>query len=60
MSYHFRKFTRRQMSPGLVLVPQSLSIGAAIEAILTICEACDDCDLENRICLLPSFVIYGF
>jgi hypothetical protein len=45
---------------GLILVPQELSIGKAIENILVICEACNQDDIENKICLLPSLVMYGF
>src|SRR5579863_6953946 len=30
-------------------------IGKASECILLLCEACDPQDLENRVCLLPSF-----
>jgi hypothetical protein len=60
MPDNFRNFTRHRISPGLILIPQALNIGSAIENILTICEACDRSDLENRICLIPSLVIYGF
>jgi len=60
MPVHFREFTRRRLSPGLILIPRDLNIGAAIESILTICEACDEPDLENQICLVPSLVMYGF
>ena len=60
MPDHFREYTRRRTSPGLVPVPQELSIGKAIENILVICEACGEADLENRICLLPSLAMYRF
>ena len=60
MPDHFREYIRRRTSPGLVLVPQELSIGKAIENILVICEACDEADLENRICLLQSLAMYRF
>jgi hypothetical protein len=60
MPDHFRHYTRRNISPGLILVPQELSIGKAIENILVICEACNQDDIENRICLVPSLVMYGF
>jgi hypothetical protein len=60
MPDHFREYTRRHVSPGLVLVPQELSIGKAIENILIICEACDEGDLENMICLVPSLAMYRF
>jgi Domain of unknown function (DUF5615) len=60
MPVHFREFTRDRVSPGLILIPQQLNIGAAIESLLTICEACDGPDLENLIYLLPSMVMYRF
>jgi hypothetical protein len=60
MPDHFREYTRRRPSPGLILIPQELSIGKAIEQILLICEACEAPDLVNRICLVPSLVMYGF
>jgi predicted nuclease of predicted toxin-antitoxin system len=60
MPDHFREYTRRRVSPGVILVPQNLSIGRAIENIIVICEACGEADLENRICLVPSLVMYGF
>jgi hypothetical protein len=37
-----------------------LSIGKAIESILLISEACDERDLANRVCLVPSLVTLGF
>lgn len=58
MPNHFREFTRSRISPGLTLIPQELNIGTAIDNILIICEACDPADLETRICLVPSLVIY--
>jgi hypothetical protein len=60
MPDHFRQYTRRNISPGLILVPQELSIGKAIENILVICEACSRDDIENKICLVPSLAMYGF
>jgi hypothetical protein len=60
MPDHFRNYVRLHSSPGIILVPQELSVGAAIESLLLITEACGDQDLANKICLVPSFVIYGF
>ena len=60
MPDHFRQYARRNISPGLILVPQELSIGKAIENILVICEACSPDDIENKICLVPGLVMYGF
>jgi hypothetical protein len=60
MPDQFREYTRHRASPGVILVPQELSIGRAIENILFISEACDDHDLANSLCLVPSLVMYGF
>ena len=60
MPGHIREFVRERTSPGVVVIPQDLSIGKAIEDLLLICEACDPRDLENRACLIPSLVMYGF
>jgi hypothetical protein len=58
MEGHFREFTSRQTSPGLILISQTrVSIGQAIESLLLLWEVLEDSDLENRICLIPSMVI---
>jgi len=57
---HLRQFAAEHSSPGVILIPQDMGIGPAIENLLLICEACDPPDLENRICLLRSLLIYGF
>ena len=59
MEGHFREFIGQQNSPGLVLIPQKrISIGEAIESLLLVWEVLDAADLENRVCLIPSLVIY--
>jgi hypothetical protein len=55
---HFSEFVRGRSSPGLVLIPQQLPVGAAIESLLILCEVCGMHELENRICLIPSLLIY--
>ena len=60
MPFRFREFVRSRGSPGVILVPQALSIGNAIESILLISEACGEQDLANRPCLVPSLMMYGF
>jgi len=57
---HLREFVRASASPGVIMIPQQMSIGMAIESLLLICEACDPADLKNRVCLLPSMAMYGF
>ena len=59
METHFREFVRERKSPGLILIPQRrVSVGQAIENLVLIWEVLDAADLENRVCLLPSLVIY--
>jgi len=60
MPGHFREYVRDHVSPGVILVPQYLGIGKAIESILLLSDAFDPQDIENRVCLMPSFVLYGF
>lgn len=60
MPGHFFEYVRRHVSPGLILLPQSLGIGTAIENILLLSDAFDPRDIENRVCLMPSFALYGF
>jgi hypothetical protein len=60
MPGHFREFAKRKRSPGLVLIPQNIDIGTAIDRLALIVEACIPDDLVNRICLVPSLTIYGF
>jgi hypothetical protein len=59
MERHFREFIQKRSSPGLILIPQShISIGQAIEGLVLLAEVLDATDLENRVCLFPSLVIY--
>jgi hypothetical protein len=60
LPHHLRQFVRENESPGVIVTPQRLRIGSAIENLLLICEAYDPKDLANRVCLLPSLVLYGF
>ncbi|HYL73089.1 MAG TPA: hypothetical protein VEU96_02735 [Bryobacteraceae bacterium] len=53
MPGHFREFTRARISPGLILIPQRLGIGAAIEELLLVWECADAEDLLNQILFLP-------
>ncbi|SRR5260370_20620148 len=60
MPTHLRDFVRERSSPGVIVVPQNLAIGAAIEHLLLICEACNALDLQDRLCLIPSLVMFGW
>jgi hypothetical protein len=59
LPHHLRRFVRGRKSPGVILIPQDLGIGKAIESVLLISEALDPRDLANHVCLVPSLVIYG-
>lgn len=58
METHFRKFIRTHTSPGLVLLPQRVSIGQAVETLALLWEVVGAEEMENRTCLVPSLVIY--
>lgn len=60
MPIHIEEFVSLRNSPGVVIAPQHLPVGQVIEALLFIVNVANPADLENRICLLPSFVTYGF
>ena len=54
MPRHFSDFLQtRGYSPGVILVPQSLPIGEAIEELLLIWGASDAEEWENRILRIP-------
>ena len=56
MPHHFRQFTQRQHSPGVLLIRQDLPVGDAIESLLLIWEASEPDEWENRLCLVPNLV----
>jgi len=59
MERHFREFIRNRASPGLILIPQKrVGVGSAIELLVLLWEVLEPADLENRVCLFPSLVIY--
>jgi hypothetical protein len=59
MERHFRDFTSKQTSPGLILIPQRrVSIGQAIDGLILLWEVLEEADLENHVCLFPGMVIY--
>ena len=59
MEHHFQDFIQNQNSPGLILIPQTkVSIGPAIDGLILLWEFLDAADLENRVCVFPSLVIY--
>jgi hypothetical protein len=53
MPRHFGEFIARETSPGLLVVPQHLSVAAAVEDLLLIWGATEAGEWTNRICFLP-------
>lgn len=54
MSQHFLNFLRLgRESPGLILVPQSLAVGAAIQDILLIAHFSVESEYQNQMIFLP-------
>jgi hypothetical protein len=53
----FQAFTEAASSPGLVLIPQRLSIGHAIESLLLLWSASEHDEWRDRVCLLPVLSI---
>jgi predicted nuclease of predicted toxin-antitoxin system len=54
MLRHFARFIASQTSPGLIIVPQYLEIGIAIEQLLTIWSFYEAEELINQHMFLPS------
>lgn len=53
MPKHFAAFSAQQASPGVLLIPQSLSINRAVEELSTIWGASDPEEYINTITWLP-------
>jgi len=53
MPRHFADFIVDNTSPGVLVVPQHLSIAATVEDLLLIWNATEAEDWINRICFLP-------
>jgi hypothetical protein len=53
MPRYFHQFVGQQSSPGLILIPQRLALGTAIEDLLLLWTASEDSEWINRICYLP-------
>jgi predicted nuclease of predicted toxin-antitoxin system len=53
MPRHFSEFITTETSPGLLLIPQHLSIAAAVEDLLFIWSVAEAEEWINRICYLP-------
>ena len=53
MPAHFARFLDGRSSPGLIIVPQDLDIGLAIEDLLVIWAASDAEEWEDKVGFLP-------
>ena len=53
MPRHFAEFIVRETSPGLLVIPQSLSVAAAVEELILIWSATEAKEWVNRISILP-------
>jgi hypothetical protein len=58
MPRHLRDFTRHTHSPGIIIVPDEMGIGPAIESILLICASCQPEEPKDAICIATSLSIY--
>ncbi len=53
MPRHFHAFVRERSSTGLILIPQGLPIGPAIEELQLVWECYEESDFQNRVLYLP-------
>lgn len=53
MPRHFSEFIARETSPGLLVIPQSLSVAVAVEELILIWSATEAEEWVNRISILP-------
>ncbi len=53
MPHHFAEFILAEISPGLIVIPQHLPIGTAVDDLLLVWSAAEADEWINRICYLP-------
>ena len=53
MQVHFREFVAQRESPGVLLIPSSRSIGAAIDGLIIVWLTWSADDLRNQVWWLP-------
>ena len=53
MPRHFAEFIAREASPGLLVIPQSLAVAAAVEDLILIWSVTETEEWINRISILP-------
>jgi hypothetical protein len=49
MIAHFRRFARFAHSPGLIIAPQDMAVGDAVEALMLIALASDAEEWQDRV-----------
>ena len=60
MPRHFQDFTHWRDSPGLLLIPQHLPVGRAVECLILAWQASEPEEWKNRVCLIPSMSVIFF
>jgi len=53
LKFAYERIVGGQMMPGIIAVPQNLTIGQAIDDLTTVIECSDASDLENAVLHLP-------
>ncbi len=53
MPHHFAKFIKARTGSGVIVIPQDLSISAAVDELLLIWTASEASEWLDRICYLP-------
>ena len=49
----YSRVARAEFMPGVIIIPQWLNVGTAIEDLVLVVECCDSSDLEGRVQFLP-------
>jgi hypothetical protein len=53
MPRHFADFVAQETSPGLLIIPQSLAVAAAVDDLILIWSATEANEWINRMSVLP-------
>jgi hypothetical protein len=53
LGFAYDRIAVGELMPGVIAVPQDLSIGHAIDDLVTVTECCDPAEFENQILHLP-------
>ena len=59
MQVHLAEFVRASGdSPGVILIPQSMEVGAAVRDLVLLWELLEEWELRNQICRLPGLAVF--